>query len=1148
MKIKASKMQYFRIKLLLLPAVAAIAVFSACQPKASKEEVINANVTEQAAPAETLFKMLPPNQTGVTFNNTLTESANANILRYQYFFNGGGVAVGDINGDGLQDLYFTGNMVPNRLYLNKGKNGSAALHFEDITTQAGVAGREMTWKTGVSMADVNGDGLLDIYVCYSGNMPNEARINELFINQGPDENGTPIFKEQAAVYGLADAGYSTHATFFDFDRDGDLDMFLLNHNPYLFKNMDDVSIGEILKRPESNMRVKLYRNDKVADGNPAFTDISEKAGFPASAFTYALGAGIADINGDGWPDIYLSNDYSAPDYLFINNKNGTFTNRLQSSIGHTSIYSMGNDVADINNDGLPDIFVLDMLPESNRRQKLLFGPDNYEHFDMFVRVGFHYQYMRNMLHLNTGVDENGAPVFSEIGQLAGISNTDWSWAPLFADYDNDGWKDLFVSNGFLKDFTNMDFIKFSNMYYQQNAGGSITPENIRTLLSKMPSSNVNNYIYRNEGGQSFSNQGQAWGMDVPSNSNGAVYADLDGDGDLDLVVNNINKPAFIYENRASEQRSNHYLQLKLQGSGANTAGIGAKVMVWAKGKQQHQEQMPNRGYQSSVSPLLHFGLGTEASVDSLRIIWPTGKTQLLQSVATNQQLVVEEKNATASYRYPKAAPAGLQEVSSPIAFAQAKSNINDFKRQPLLVNPLSFSGPCMVKADVDADGLEDVLIGGAAGQAAVLYLQQKGGSFKEKTVAAFVEDAASEDTDALFFDANADGKQDLYISSGGYGNFMPQDKLLQDRLYLGDGSGGFVKATDALPSMLTSTSVVRATDLNGDGREDLFVGGRVIPGRYPEAPRSYVLINEGGRFTDKTAEVAPRLQQPGMVTDAAFHDLDGDGSKELVVVGEWMALMVFTAKGGKLTDDTHSYFERSYTGWWNKLLVGDFNADGRADLFIGNMGENSQVKVQQGQPAELYYKDFDENGSVDPILCFYIQGSSYPYVTRDELLDQISMLRTRFTSYESYADATINSIFSKEEMKEVGRLSANYLKTAYFEGTAGKFKEKELPLEVQYSPVYAMSSFDYNGDGKQDIVLGGNISEARLRFGRYDASYGMVLQGDGKGGFSYVPQSASGLKVKGDVRSILSISNTLLFGINQQGIKAYQLQQKKQAL
>uniref|UniRef100_UPI001CD69A21 FG-GAP-like repeat-containing protein n=1 Tax=Cesiribacter sp. SM1 TaxID=2861196 RepID=UPI001CD69A21 len=627
--------------------------------------------------------------------------------------------------------------------------------------------------------------------------------------------------------------------------------------------------------------------------------------------------------------------------------------------------------------------------------------------------------------------------------------------------------------------------------------------------------------------------------------NGAVYADLDGDGDLDLVVNNINKPAFIYENRASEQRSHHhYLQLQLKGAGANTAGIGAKVQLWAKGKQQYQEQMPNRGYQSSVSPLLHFGLGSEAAVDSLRIIWPTGKTQLLEAVKANQLLVLEEQHASATYRYPKASPAALQQVASPIAYAQAKSNINDFKRQPLLVNPLSFSGPCMVKADVDADGLEDVLIGGAAGQAAKLYLQQKGGSFKEKAVAAFAEDAGSEDTDAVFFDANADGRQDLYISSGGYGNFMPEDKLLQDRLYLGDGRGGFVKA-DALPPMLTSTSVVRAADLNGDGREDLFVGGRVIPGRYPEAPRSYVLINEGSgtavKFSDRTAAVAPQLQQPGMVTDAAFHDLNGDGAKELIVVGEWMPLQVYSSKEGKLTDDTQSYFEKRYTGWWNKLLVGDFNADGKADLLIGNMGENTQVKVQEGQPAELYYKDFDENGSVDPILCFYIQGSSYPYVTRDELLDQISMLRTRFTSYESYADATIGSIFSQQEMKDVGRLSANYLKTAYFEGTGAKFREKELPLEVQYSPVYAMAVTDYNGDGRQDVVLGGNIHEARLRFGRYDASYGMLLQGDGKGGFSYVPQRESGLKIKGDIRSILSINNTLLFGINQQSIKAYKV-------
>ncbi|AHM60880.1 ASPIC/UnbV domain-containing protein [Flammeovirgaceae bacterium 311] len=1144
-------MQQSNIRLLIFSLLTSV-VLLACQPQGSKEEMVAAAALEEAAAAETLFSVLPPERTGVTFVNLVKETPKGNIMAYQYFYNGGGVAVGDIDGDGFEDLYFSGNMVPNRLYLNRGSKGTAPLQFEDITTQAGVGGRDGNWKTGVSLADVNGDGLLDIYVCYSGHMPAQARINQLFINQGPDENGIPVFQEQAKEYGLDDAAYSTHATFFDFDRDGDLDMFLLNHNPFLYKSLDDVSINEKLKQTEPMMRVKLYRNDKGAGGTPRFTDVTEKAGFEGSGFTYSLGAGVADINGDGWPDIYVSNDYSAPDYLYINNKNGTFSDKLQTSMGHIPIYSMGNSVSDINNDGLPDIYVLDMLPEDNRRQKLLFSPDNYEQFELYQRVGFHNQYMRNMLQLNTGVDENGAPVFSEIGQLSGISNTDWSWAPLFADYDNDGWKDLFVSNGFMKDFTNLDFIKYSKNFFQTSPRGPGMAENLMALLAKMPSSNVNNYIYRNEGGQTFSNQGKAWGMDVPSNSNGAVYADLDGDGDLDLVVNNINKPAFIYENRADKQLSHHFLQLKLEGAGANTAGIGTKVMLYARGKQQHQEQMPNRGYQSSVSPLLHFGLGTEAAIDSLRIIWPTGKTQLLEAVAANQLLVVEEKNATATYRYPKAPAAALHEVSSPIAFAHASSNINDFKRQPLLVNPLSFSGPCMVKADVDADGLEDVLIGGAAGQAAKLFLQQKNGSFKESAVAAFADDSASEDTDALFFDANADGRPDLYIASGGYGNFMPEDALLQDRLYLGDGRGGFVKAPDALPLMRTSSAVVRAADLNGDGREDLFVGGRVIPGRYPEAPRSYVLLSDGTgtgvKFTDKTAEVAPQLLQPGMVTDAAFHDLNGDGTKELVVVGEWMPLMVFSSKEGKLIDATGSYFEKSYTGWWNKLLVSDFNGDGRADLLIGNMGENSQVKVREGQPAELYYKDFDENGSVDPILNFYIKGTSYPYVTRDELLDQISMLRTRFSSYESYADATMSSIFSQQELKDVDRLSANYLKTAYFEGTGGKFKEKELPLEVQYSPVYAMSVVDYNGDGIQDVVLGGNINGARLRFGKYDASYGMLLQGNGRGGFGYVPQRESGLKLKGDIRSILSINNTLLFGINQQSIKAYKLKQKSQVL
>lgn len=1073
-----------------------------------------------------LFTSLPPDSTHIDFNNPLTEGLNTNVLLYEYFYNGGGIAIGDINNDGLQDIYFSSNLGDNKLYLNQ-----SGMQFQDITVASNVQSRPGPWKTGVTIADVNGDGREDIYVCYSGKMPSFKRANQLFINQGNDKAGIPNFLEQAAQYGIADTGYATQSFFFDFDRDGDLDMFLMNHNPTNLPLLDEASTLALLAKREFNTGVKLFKND-----NNHFVDITSTSGLSSSALSYGLGAGVADINLDGWPDIYISNDYGVPDYLYINNKKGGFTDQLISSMGHISLFSMGNSVADINNDGLPDIFTLDMLPEDNLRQKLLFAPDNYEKFDLGLRRGFHHQYMRNMLQLN-----NGDGTFSEIGQLAGISNTDWSWSPLFADLDNDGWKDLYVSNGYLRDFTNMDFLKYKYDFIQKK--GRLQREDVLDIIKKMSSSNVVNYTFQNNQDLTFKNVGKKWGLTTPSSSNGAAYVDLDNDGDLDLVVNNINQPAFIYRNNAELQNKNHSLQIKLVGANKNTDGYGAMVTIYQKNNKQYLEQMPARGFQSTVSPILHFGLGKETLIDSLRIVWLGGKEQMLTKIKTDQLLTLKETEATHQYKAPNTKPSIFKEVSSPLKYASAQNQTNDFKRQTLLVNPLSFSGPSLVKGDVNGDGLEDVFAGGGSGKPGALYIQQKNGQFIQKSSSVFEADSLGEDADALFVDVNNDGFKDLYVVGGGYHNYLVGDVLFQDRLYLNDGKGNFSKTANALPAMKGSKSCVRAADINGDGFTDLFVGGRNVPGRYPESPQSYLLINDGkGNFTDKIEAIAPQLKNAGMVTDAVWYDINHDKKMDLILVGEWMPIMAMVNVNGKLENKTTSYFDKEYSGWWNKLLLADLNGDGFQDLVIGNMGLNSQAKASDTEPAEMYYKDFDNNGSVDPILCFYIQHKTYPYVTRDELLEQMSIMRTRFTDYKSYANTTLKEVFTSDELENAKHLQANELTTCYFEGAAdGKFHKKDLPIQAQFSPVFTINTIDYNQDGNLDLLLCGNMNQARIRFGKYDANFGILLKGDGKGHFNYITQQESGFHIWGDVRTVLSIKNNLLFGINQQPIKVYQL-------
>jgi len=1067
----------------------------------------------------TLFTDMPSSQTHVEFSNDIKEDENYNILTYEYLYNGGGVAVGDINGDGLPDIYFTGNMVSNKLYLNKG-----GFQFEDITDKAGVKGRSK-WKTGAVMADVNGDGLLDIYVCYSGPGTDEERSNELYINNGV-KDGVPSFTESAKQFGLDAPGtYTTTVSFFDMDNDGDLDMFMVNHADMFYNPFYNTNKLRSTRNPKFGNR--LYRND-----NGKFTDISEQAHIDGSGLNFGLSVSISDINDDGWSDIYVTNDYDERDFLYLNNQDGTFREVLAKAANHISEFAMGSDIADYNNDDKPDVMVLDMLPEDNRRQKLLKGADAYDKYTMRANAGFHHQQMRNTLQLNNGVDTSGIPIFSEVGQMAGISNTDWSWSALFADFDNDGWKDLFISNGIFKDITNLDFVKYTSGYSSQY----VKPENNKTemwqLVQDMPSTKLSNYLFRNNHKLGFTNVAAAWGLDKKAVSNGSAYADLDDDGDLDLVINNLDEKATIYKNNISDSAHSHYIKLRLKGKKANTYGIGAKVYISTASGTQMQEQYLSRGFQSSIDPVMHIGLGSDSIIKNIVVKWPGSKASFMEvsymeNVKADTTIAIESFS-TRIESIPPGKPLFHDITNSAgIDFIHKQPAFVDFKITPLLPYQLSKIGPAIASGDVNDDGLDDVFIGAGATQDSWLYLQSKDGRFAQSASQPWNADKNMTISDALFFDADNDGDKDLYFVSGG-ADYPLNNKNYQDVLYENDGHGNFKKTDGALPMETVSGSCVRAGDFNKDGLTDLFVGGKIKPGLFPEAPESFVLENKSTKghilFEKSKAQTDTTIAHPGMVTDAAWVDINKDGWQDLIVAGEFMPITVFENHNGVLVNETKTYGLDNSNGWWCRILADDFDNDGDTDLVIGNLGTNTQLKASDKEPLSIVYGNFYGNGATDAILCYYNGGKNYPYYSKDEVADQIPSIQKQFLHYSDYADVEVKNLLNEQQWTKAHTAEVKTFQSVFIRNNGNKsFALAPLPDLAQVSALNGMVSVDIDGDGNKDIVLAGNFYPLRVQLGPLDASIGLILKGDGKGGFIPLSYERTHLQISGDVRNLIKI-------------------------
>ena len=1102
------------LKRLFLSCILATSILSCSNKEQNKEGL--------------LFTKLDSSATGISFLNEVKNGADMNIFKYRNFYNGGGVAIGDINNDGLPDVYFTSNLGANKLYLNKGN-----FKFEDISKKAGVEGNK-SWSTGVVMVDLNADGFLDIYVCNAGKNLGDQQKNELFIN---NKNGT--FTEKAAEYNLADTGITTHAAFFDYDKDGDLDVYILNNSFIPVSSLNysnkrelrdkDWDVAEILKGGGD----KLLRND-----NGKFTDVSADSGIYGSLIGFGLGVTVGDVNGDLYPDIYVSNDFYERDYLYINNKNGTFTEEIKRWTSHISQSSMGADMADINNDGKADIFVTDMLPEPDERLKTT---TNFENYDLFVRkvnLDFYTQYMQNTLQVNNGENQ-----FLEIANYAGVAKTDWSWGALLFDMDNDGYKDIFVCNGIYNDLTNQDFVDFFANEFMQKMVVTGKKEEIQTIISKMPSTPIANYAYKNNKNLTFSNQATNWGLDTPSFSNGAAYADLDNDGDLDLVVNNVNMESFVYRNNSEKNAKNQYVKVKLKGNGQNTFAVGSVVELFTGSEIIRQELIPSRGFQSSIDYTMTFGIG-DKKIDSLRVIWPNGTTETVKKIAKNAFLNLDIAKAKGTFS-PKLINQKTQFSAVNSSFvAHKENNFIDFDHEGLVSKMLSQEGPSMCVADINGDGNDDVFIGGAKGQSGKIYLNAGNGNFKISSQKDLDLDAAFEDTAASFFDADNDGDVDLLVGSGG--NEKADQANYKNRLYLNNGTGVFTRSKTLIPTTANNVAVIAAYDFDQDGDTDVFIGSRSVPGVYGIDPKHLLLENDGkGNFTNVIDKKAFKINNFGMITDAIWEDIDNDSKKDLILVGDWTAPMIFKNNGRRLVEYKSNL--STYTGFWNSVACVDLNNDGKKDLVLGNKGTNTSYKPSQDNPLKLFTNDFDNNGTIEQIATRSINGKDLPINLKQELAKQIPSIKKKNLSYAAYATKIFQDLFSKEIVENSIQKTVAYQESCVAINTGnGKFVVTALPAQVQFSSVNTIATIDVNNDGYLDLVLGGNQYEFKPQYGRLDANYGSVLLGSKKGTFTNSSSTASGFFVRGEIKKIQLIKNKnkktfLLAAINNDVPKLFKL-------